>query len=190
MIGSVSSSASEAPGAFFMRNSLWRWLFMSGVLVGQVALSCGGASSKTSGGDGGGSDGTSPKGGRCAGAAPGCCVLKASGCACPHEAPFTLALATCSSGAWVCANGFELESLCQGDAGGGSDGDGGGKPCGIDEAGAYSPPPACYGTDETKCCVPGGTGNATCVDGQWMCGSARPSGCNGMTCPADAGDGG
>lgn len=69
------------------------------------------------------------------------------------------------------------------DGGAGSDS---GPPCGIDEAGSWSPPPECYGTDSTKCCG-GGIGSATCVNGQWMCGNSPPSGCNGTPCPTDAG---
>jgi hypothetical protein len=58
----------------------------------------------------------------------------------------------------------------------------------LDEGGGVSPPPACYGTDETKCCG-ASTGSATCVGGHWMCGSAPPSGCNGTPCAADGGGG-
>jgi hypothetical protein len=65
---------------------------------------------------------------------------------------------------------------------------GGGGGCGVDEAGGVSPPPECYGTDETECCG-AAVGPATCVGGAWMCGSARPSGCNGTACPMDAGGG-
>jgi hypothetical protein len=47
-------------------------------------------------------------------------------------------------------------------------------------------PPECYGTDSNGCCMQGGTGSAVCVAGQWMCGKAPASGCNGTPCPADA----
>jgi hypothetical protein len=71
--------------------------------------------------------------------------------------------------------------------GGGGGGGGSGAVCGP-EAGSVTPPPACYGTDPTKCCG-AYVGDAMCVSGQWMCGGAPGSGCNGTVCPTDGGGG-
>src|ERR1700722_16781724 len=140
-----------------------RYLGVVGGIGALVVLACGGSSEKSSAGDAAAADGmagdenTSEAGG-CAGVAPICCALAPGGCSCPRDPPFSHA--TCSRGAWACALGYELELACHVDSGAGVDSGGGGEPCGIDEAGAWSPPPECYGTDLTKCCIQGGTGSA------------------------------
>jgi hypothetical protein len=175
-----------------MRGLLSRFVCASGVVGGLVALSCGGPSGKSMGGDGGGSDvgassgdGESSDGaGGCLGVAPICCTLAPGGCVCPRDPPFFHA--TCTSGGWRCGPGSELELVCHGDSGPGPDSGGGGGGC--NPPGTWSPPPACYGTDESMCCG-AYVGDAKCVAGQYMCGSARASGCNGTICKTDAGGG-
>lgn len=49
--------------------------------------------------------------------------------------------------------------------------------------------PRCYGSDLDTCCSTQPTGNATCENGEWVCGPAGAPGCNGASCVASA-DGG
>jgi hypothetical protein len=60
------------------------------------------------------------------------------------------------------------------DAGGGKP-DGGGSTC-------TAPAPNCFGNDDSTCCGQDPSGPATCVGGDWMCGSAKAPGCNGTSC--------
>lgn len=104
-------------------------------------------------------------------------------CCTPHERD----LGTCVPGFPAPGSGCPVMATDGGSTdSGGADA---GSQC-LGAGGVYTPPPECYGTDDTQCCVQGGTGPATCVGGQWMCGTAMPSGCNGTPCAQDAGDGG
>jgi hypothetical protein len=53
---------------------------------------------------------------------------------------------------------------------------------GSDAGGCTGSTPACFGSDVNACCGQDPAGEATCVGGQWMCGSAAAPGCNGTSC--------
>ncbi len=114
--------------------------------------------------------------GACSGAAPTCCTTGANGCTGPFGK------ATCSGGAWACADGEDpggaCPALCPGDAGGG------------DAASCAGDAPTCCAVDANGCSGP--FGKATCNAGTWACadgeapGGGCPTICAGDAAPGDA----
>jgi hypothetical protein len=50
------------------------------------------------------------------------------------------------------------------------------------DAGCSGTAPNCFGNDVQMCCGQDPAGPASCVGGQWLCGTAPAPGCNGTSC--------
>jgi hypothetical protein len=122
---------------------------------------------------------TEDGGGSCSGTAPLCFGNDVHLC-CGNDPEGS---AVCRAGQWTCgtapAPGCNGTSCLAHDAGpaDGSTNNGG--------CGGSAPP--CFGYDTQICCEKDPVASAVCEAGQWKCASAPAPGCNGTSCPAEAG---